>query len=239
MPAVARATTIELSNPLFRSWNGVIVHQPGAGFSSFLVNQEVTGTGPELQLTHDLGFARADALTQTLSLHPSSAVDARGIDALGYDYAIAEASTWYEADLMLSEGTGVVDLRVDFAHTVIQSTDEPGSAFSTVNTIRVLDESGFPIFGANGFDAVIWQLEHGTRYRLQASLTAYSRATLGHQTSHQRDLELTLTIVPEPASGGLLALGLAWIALCAREQRPGRDRRAATRAIRAPGTRSP
>jgi hypothetical protein len=208
-PGVARTATISLSNEYLRSWNGVIVHQPGASFSSFIVNQSVVNAGPEAALAHDLGFARVDAVTNALSLHPESAVDARNIASFGYDYAIAEASTNYEADLQISGGTGTVQVLVTLSELVNTFTNEPGFALTSLRTVRIDGpESGYGFVpGA----PVLLDLEYDALYRVQMSLTAYSRATSGRRTSHSRDLVMTLIVVPEPATAGLLAAGLALI----------------------------
>jgi len=216
----ATAGSIGLSNPYFRSWNGVIVHRPGDGFSSFLVNEGVATNGPDADLSTDLGFATVAALSEALSLHPASAVDATEISSLGYDYVIAEATTWYEADLIIAGGSGAVEVLLEAFEDEASFTNESGFALASSRSIRIFDGASVIYGMSRAAESDLVTLEYGVTYRLQMIFSAYSRATAGHETWNSRDLALAFTIVPEPNSAALVAFGLAVLVL--RGRRPTR-----------------
>jgi hypothetical protein len=200
-PNAVSASSIDLANTYLRSWNGVIVHRPGDEFSTFLLNEEVVTGGPEAVLANDLGFATLDAASRPLSLHPASAVDATAIDALGYDYVIAEASTWYEEDLTMSGGAGPVVILLEATQNEISFIDDAGSSIHGTRSIQIFDGPN-PAYGMSSTaESDLVQLEYGVTYRIRIIFTAYSKATLGHLTSNERDLELSLSIVPECSDG--------------------------------------
>jgi len=225
LPALAAGSTIQFSNTYLRSWNGIIVHEPGAGSSSFLVNDEVESAGPDATLATNLGFAAADARSLPFSLHPSSRVDATNIGAIGYDYAIAEATTWFEVDLTITGGSGPVDVVVETSFQEVSTTDEPGFALAGLRTLRISGDTGIVYSGNAATGSEILSLEHDLTYRIQMIFAAYSRATLGHQTSNERDIELAIHLVPEPGTGLLLAFGLCGLHVRGRRGSGSRSRR--------------
>jgi hypothetical protein len=219
-PTSVNASAIVFSDPYFRSWNGVIVHRPGDAFSSFALMDEVVTAGPDAQLANDLGFASVAATAQPLSLHPASAVDGTAIGAFGYDYVVAEATTWYETDFRIVGGAGAVDVLLEVSQSEVSFSDEPGSAYPGMRSISILYPPYGGIFGMSSrADSGLVELQYDTTYRLQMIFAAYRLATLGHQASIQRDLELSLTIVPEPQASVLLALGLAFLGIRRRRAR--------------------
>ena len=112
-PLSVSAATIAFSNHYYRSWNTVIYHEIGSPTSSSALTSSNTGTvGPVVE-SNSISYASAYASSDFLSLIASSNVNSKTIDQLGYDYAIAEATTRFEADMVISGGAGGALLDID------------------------------------------------------------------------------------------------------------------------------
>jgi hypothetical protein len=212
-PNSSKAASVGLTNPYFRSWNGVLVGTPEDDFSTFIESGSVTSGGTSASRAADVGFATVDAHSERLVLHAAASVDADGIDSLGYDKVIAEATTRYEADLVLTGGSGFIELIVSSSHTETSFSNEPGFSYTGTGSIRIHDGSGY-IFGMSArTESAGVVLAYGVTYRFDMSLTASTRASPGNQTSVTRDIVVSLDPVPEPSTGTLMILGLAMLSL--------------------------
>jgi hypothetical protein len=209
----ADALSISESNVYRYTWNGVIHHEVGAASSYFVVNDY----GGDANST-DLNYALASNSASLFSLTANSYVDGTQIGPLGLDYAIAEASTRYDADIVFEGGTG--------SFYVLLATIVETDHWSTG------DESwiGLESWGIGGIAtdplAVVqhpdgsrtYNLEYGVPYRFRSHISAYSRAELGYQTERRRTLTTYVTVVPEPSTGALVACGLLALAGSSRSR---------------------
>lgn len=208
------AAIINLSNNYYRSWNTVIYHEIGSSTSTRAILSSNTGSvGPVIE-TNSTSYGAAYANSDNLSLYASSSVDGSTIDQLGYDYAIAEATTRFEADLVISDGFGKAILNIDAIYNQTQVFN-PTAYLSGEQRIRIFDETGDLVLaylrGVNDYvlDDVI--LNFGDTYRFTMSSTAYTKVDAGYFASNQRDFSATITAVsavPLPTAFWLFLSGL-------------------------------
>jgi hypothetical protein len=202
----ANAIAIELTTTRLTIETIVLVHRPGDPYSRYLLQDGVGAQGADVSLSHDLGFARLDASARAASLHPSVVVDAREIDALGYDRVVAEVVTWWEADLRITGATWPVEVLVEALQSQTVVSEEFASPYPGSRSIRIFDEQGTTVFGmATRAEAEIALLEPERTYEVRVIFAAYVNASMGYQASSQRHLGVLLSLVPEPAPMLLLA----------------------------------
>ncbi len=209
------AATIDFSNQYYRSWNTVIYHEVGSSTSTRAILSSNTGSvGPVIE-SNSISYGSAYASSDYLSLYATSSVDGSTIDQLGYDYAIAEATTRFEADLVISGGTGKALLDIDAFYNQTQIFN-PTSYLHGEQRIRIFDSTGDLVLaylrGVNDYvlnDDLL--LNFDDTYRFSMSSTAYTKSGAGYFASNQRDFSATISAasaVPVPASLWLFLSGI-------------------------------
>lgn len=207
---MATAASVTLSNSSNYLNTLYLEHQVGASTSSYVDNPS---------------YASAYASSSYLSVFTSSSVDGSTIDQLGLDYAIAEAVSWYEADMIISGGTGNALLDIDIFYDEIV-TDNPNTFIHGEQRIRIFDDTGDLVFAylhgvsySNELDNIL--LGFDSTYRLRISSTAYTKADAGFLASNQREFAASLAVsaVPIPAATWLFGSGLIGLIGIARRKK--------------------
>ncbi len=208
---VVTAATVTLSDYYYRSWNGIIDHHEGASTSNFVVNTAQTGSVGPLVVSNSTSYASAYGSSDYLNLVVSSNVDGSTINELGLDYAIAEGTAWFEADLVITGGTGNALLDIDALYNEA-STSNPNTYITGEQRIRIYDDTNSLVFAyLNGvsnitaLDNIL--LNYDDTYRFQMTSTAYSKADVGFLASNQREFTASMTAVSAvPIPGALFLL---------------------------------
>ncbi len=210
MPVVASSATITLTDLDYRSSNVIISHEVGTSTSSYQVLSSNTGTtGPVIE-TNSTSYASTYGSSDYLNLFASSSVNSTNIDQLGFDYAIAEARTQFEADLMITGSTGnaFLDINAFYSQNI---TNGLNTFIYGEQRIRIFDDTNNLIFAylhgvsnASELDNIL--IEFGSYYRFTMSSTAYTKADVGSLASNEREFTASLTASPVPLPGALVLL---------------------------------
>lgn len=222
----SNAATITLSDLYYRSWNGIIEHQEGAGTSNSIVSTGQTDSIGPVIVSNNTSYASAYGSSDYLSLSASSSVDGSDIGLLGLDYAIAEATTWFEADLVVSGGTGNALLNIDAFYNETL-TSNPTAFLHGEQRIRIFDATNDLVLAylrgvSNENELIDILLDFDATYRLQMTSTAYTKVDAGYFASSQRDFSATISAVsavPVPAAVWLFGSGLIGLIGLARRKR--------------------
>lgn len=242
----ASGASVSFTDHYLRSWNGIISHTVGEPYSNFEVYTSNTGSSGPIIESNSTSYASAYGSSDILSLSGTSQVDATNISALGFDYAVAEATMRYEATMNVSSESGFVDVSFDVFFNKEESADVGASTYGE-QRLRIFEDGELIVAYLHGLSSLSSlqdiRLSSDKSYEIHLSSTAHTKADAGFYALNSRDFSASVSSVSEvpiPASLYLFSSSLiSFFALRSKKRltRPSTMallRRARTSALRAP-----
>lgn len=225
-PTLARALTLELSDPSYGLYHGITESEIGEETAIFAVDESRGNETGDLSLTSDIGHATAYSESDSFHLAASSSVDGSSLASLGLDSVSSEAAAYFEADFAVSGDAPLAVVELAYALSSSFVSTEPRAGFGEPGTsashglrqIRILDGTEL-VLGAlmeQGSHTVSAEVETGKSYHLILRLNAVSSvgdSTGSASTDGLFSGEMSVGAVPEPGTAALL--GGALVALAA------------------------